>query len=198
MKKNLLFLICLGFSIISFEGNAQGKKCATMNILEKRMQQDPSLRQLMEKSEIQTQKLISTNPHLKLTAQVITIPVVVHVIWNDSIQNVSDEQIQSQLDVLNQDFRFLNADTLNSTHPFRNRAVDAQIEFCLATRDPNGELTTGITRTQTSVVGWDPNDADNIKSSVNGGKDNWDPTQYLNIYVVKLDSLTLGFATFPE
>jgi hypothetical protein len=198
MKKNLLFLICLGFSIISFEGNAQSKKCATMNILEKRMQQDPSLRQRMEESEIQTQKLISTNPHLKRTAQVITIPVVVHVIWNDSIQNVSDEQIQSQLDVLNQDFRFLNADTLNSTHPFRDRAVDAQIEFCLATRDPNGELTTGITRTQTSVVGWDPNDADNIKSSVNGGKDNWDPTQYLNIYVVKLDSLTLGFATFPE
>jgi len=169
-----------------------------MNILEKRMQQDPSLRQRMEQSEIQTQKLITMAQDFKGTAQVITIPVVFHVIWNDPIQNVSDEQIQSQLDVLNQDFRFLNADTLSSTHPFRDRAADAQIEFCLATRDPNGEPTTGITRTQTSVVGWDPNDADNIKSSANGGKDNWDPTQYLNIYVVKLDSLTLGFATFPE
>lgn len=198
MIKNLLYLICIGISIVSFESLAKDTKCATMNILEKRMQQDPSLRQRMEEFEIQTQKWISTNHDYKRTAQIITIPVVVHVIWNDPIQNVSDEQIQSQLDVLNQDFRFLNADTLNSTHPFRDRAVDAQIEFCLATRDPNGELTTGITRTQTSVVGWNPNDADNIKSSANGGKDNWDPTQYLNMYIVKLDSSTLGFATFPE
>lgn len=198
MIKNLLYLICIGISIVSFESLAKDTKCATMNILEKRMQQDPSLRQRMEEFEIQTQKWISINHDYKRTAQIITIPVVVHVIWNDPIQNVSDEQIQSQLDVLNQDFRFLNADTLNSTHPFRDRAVDAQIEFCLATRDPNGELTTGITRTQTSVVGWNPNDADNIKSSANGGKDNWDPTQYLNMYIVKLDSSTLGFATFPE
>ena len=198
MKKNFLLLICIGLSIVSFDGKAQGTKCATMNILERRMLQDPSLRQRMEESEIQTQKLISTNPYLKRTAQVITIPVVVHVIWNDPIQNVSDEQIQSQLDVLNQDFRFLNADTLNSSHPFRGQAADSRIEFCLATRDPNGEPTTGITRTQTSVVGWNPNDPDNIKSTANGGKDNWNPTQYLNMYVVKLDSLTLGFATFPE
>lgn len=198
MIKNLLYLICIGISIVSFESLAKDTKCATMNILEKRMQQDPSLRQRMEEFEIQTQKWISINHDYKRTAQIITIPVVVHVIWNDPIQNVSDEQIQSQLDVLNQDFRFLNADTLNNTHPFRDRAVDAQIEFCLATRDPNGELTTGITRTQTSVVGWNPNDADNIKSSANGGKDNWDPTQYLNMYIVKLDSSTLGFATFPE
>lgn len=198
MQKIYSFLIVMILSSVSFEAFAQGTKCATMNILEKRMQQDPSLRQRMEESEIQTQKLVTIAQDFKRTAQVITIPVVFHVIWNDPIQNVSDEQIQSQLDVLNKDFRFLNADTLSSSHPFRDRAADAQIEFCLATRDPKGEPTTGITRTQTTVVGWDPNDADNIKSSANGGKDNWDPTQYLNIYVVKLDSLTLGFATFPE
>ena len=172
-----------------------------MTNLEKRMIQDPSLRQRMEESEIHTQKWISTNSDYKRTAQVITIPVVVHVLWNDSIQNVSDAQIQSQLDVLNKDFRFLNADTLDGMHPYRSRAADTRIEFCLATRDPNGNFTTGITRTQTSEVSWnafDEDEADNIKSSANGGKDNWDPTQYLNMYIVKFDSVLLGFATFPE
>ena len=165
------------------------------------MIQDPSLRQRMEESEIHTQKWISTNSDYKRTAQVITIPVVVHVLWNDSIQNVSDAQIQSQIDVLNKDFRFLNADTLDGMHPYRSRAADTRIEFCLATRDPNGNFTTGITRTQTSEVSWnafDEDEADNIKSSANGGKDNWDPTQYLNMYIVKFDSVLLGFATFPE
>ena len=114
---------------------------------------------------------------------------------------MSDAQIQSQIDVLNKDFRFLNADTLDGMHPYRSRAADTRIEFCLATRDPNGNPTTGITRTQTSEVAWnafDEDEADNIKSSANGGKDNWDPTQYLNMYIVKFDSVLLGFATFPE
>ncbi len=201
MKKVFLFLIGMSLSFFSFDIIAQSKKCATMTNLEKRMIQDPSLRQRMEESEIHTQKWISTNSDFKRTAQVITIPVVVHVLWNDSIQNVSDAQIQSQLDVLNKDFRFLNADTLDGMHPYRSRAADTRIEFCLATRDPNGNFTTGITRTQTSEVSWnafDEDEADNIKSSANGGKDNWDPTQYLNMYIVKFDSVLLGFATFPE
>ena len=191
----------MSLSFFSFDIIAQSKKCATMTNLEKRMIQDPSLRQRMEESEIHTQKWISTNSDYKRTAQVITIPVVVHVLWNDSIQNVSDAQIQSQIDVLNKDFRFLNADTLDGMHPYRSRAADTRIEFCLATRDPNGNPTTGITRTQTSEVAWnafDEDEADNIKSSANGGKDNWDPTQYLNMYIVKFDSVLLGFATFPE
>lgn len=201
MKKVFLFLIGMSLSLFSFDIIAQSKKCATMTNLEKRMVQDPLLRQRMEESEIHTQKWISTNSDFKRTAQVITIPVVVHVLWNDSIQNVSDAQIQSQIDVLTKDFRFLNADTLDGMHPYRSRAADTRIEFCLATRDPNGNFTTGITRTQTSEVSWnafDEDEADNIKSSANGGKDNWDPTQYLNMYIVKFDSVLLGFATFPE
>jgi len=112
MNKVFLFLIGISLSFVTFKANAQGTKCATMTNLEKRMLKDPSLRQRMEESEIRTQKWISTNPDFKRTAQVITIPVVVHVLWNDSIQNVSDKQIQSQIDVLNKDFRFLNADTV--------------------------------------------------------------------------------------
>jgi hypothetical protein len=75
-----------------------------------------------------------------------------------------------------------------------------EIEFCLATRDPNGNPTTGITRTFTSITGWDDTNLDDIKNSSTGGVDNWDPTRYLNIYVVVFDPTLdlLGFAAFPD
>ena len=79
---------------------------------------------------------------------IITIPVVFHVVYNNSAQNISDAQIMSQLDVLNEDFRRLNADTVNTPSAFQGVAADTEIEFCLAIRDPNGNLTTGITRDQ--------------------------------------------------
>ncbi|MBS4060069.1 MAG: T9SS type A sorting domain-containing protein [Bacteroidetes bacterium] len=198
MKKTLLLAIVIGLSLFSTETYAQSEKCATMQVLEKRIQQNPALKQQMEQSEIQTQDWISSNPNFNRSRQIITIPVVVHVIWNDPVQNVSDAQIYSQIDVLNEDFRLLNADSLDNTHPFWIYTADAQIEFCLATRTPDGNATTGITRTQTSVVAWGEDDFDYIKYTAYGGRDNWDPTQYLNIYVVNLDGSTLGFAAFPD
>lgn len=188
----------LGLSLISFNNHAQTRKCATMNVLEKRIQHNPALKQLMEQSEIQTQERIMSNRIHNGSRQIITIPVVVHVIWNDPIENVSDAQIYSQIEVLNEDFRLLNADSLEETHPFWFYSTDAQIEFCLATRDPNGNPTSGITRTQTTEVAWLDEDFDLIKSTADGGRDNWDPNQYLNIYVVNLDGSTLGFASFPD
>lgn len=187
----------IGLSLISISAHAQARKCATMNVLEKRIQQYPALKQKMEQSEIQTQDWIKSNPDFRDSRQIITIPVVVHVIWNDPIENVSDAQIYSQIEVLNEDFRLLNADSLDESHPFWNYSTDAQIEFCLATRDPNGNPTSGITRTQTSEIAWLDEDFDLIKSTADGGRDNWDPNQYLNMYVVNLDGSTLGFASFP-
>lgn len=127
----------------------------------------------------------------------VTIPVVFHVIWNDPAENVSDNQIFSQLDVLNEDFNLENADSLDPSHPFYQFVGNAQIEFCLATVDPQGNSTSGITRTQTSVTSWAETAFDDIKSSANGGKDNWDPLEYLNIYIANLEGTTLGFASFP-
>ena len=81
-----------------------------------------------------------------------TIPVVIHVVYRNNTQNISDLQIQSQLDILNADFRLNNADTSLIPSPFKNLAADCQIEFCLAQTDPQGNPTSGITRTQTSVL----------------------------------------------
>ena len=81
---------------------------------------------------------------------VITIPVVVHIIHNDEAigvgANISDAQIQSQIDVLNEDFRRLNVDVLSVPAPFRGASADPLIQFCLAQQTPEGILTNGITR----------------------------------------------------
>jgi hypothetical protein len=83
----------------------------------------------------------------------VTIPVVVHVLYNTAAENISDEQILSQIKVLNCDYRHINGDFETVVPPvFQNLAADLSIEFCLASVDPNGNPTTGITRTQTNVT----------------------------------------------
>lgn len=84
-----------------------------------------------------------------ITRDVYTIPVVVHVLYNNDNQNLSDEIILSQIDVLNEDFRRLNADKDQTREIFEPVAADAEIEFMLADMDPDGNATTGITRTET-------------------------------------------------
>lgn len=130
------------------------------------------------------------------TAQTVsTIPVVVHVVWNTPAQNIPDAQVISQIDVLNEDFRRLNADTVNTPVPFKPFSGDAQIEFCLAQRDPQGNPTTGITHTQTSVNNFVPLFCDTaIYYTATGGHDAWDTSQYFNIWVCNSGG---GMATWP-
>jgi len=97
----------------------------------------------------------------------ITIPVVVHVVYNTSAQNISDTRINEQIQVLNEDFRRLNADRVNTPSAFASVAGDAQIEFKLAKIDPNGNTTTGITRTSTSVTGFSQS-LNNVKTTSTG------------------------------
>lgn len=85
-----------------------------------------------------------------LPRAVITIPVVVHVIHKGEAvgigTNISDTQIQSQINVLNEDFRRLNSDILSVPAPFRGVSFDPLIQFCLAQQKPDGTATNGITR----------------------------------------------------
>jgi hypothetical protein len=128
--------------------------------------------------------------------QIITIPVVVHVVYNKPEQNISEAQINSQLVVLNDDYRKLNSDISQIPPPFQPLAADAHIEFKLACRDPQGNKTDGVTRTKTNVevFGHD----DRVKSSSTGGIDAWPSDKYLNVWVCTLDSEgLLGYAQFP-
>ena len=132
---------------------------------------------------------------------ITVIPVVVHLVYNTTAQNISDAQIRSQINVLNADFRMKNADTLPISHPFWTATADAGIEFCLATTDPNGDPTTGIIRTFTSTTKFDYDTINNwsdVKFTVTGGADNWDPHRYLNVWVCNLTGSVLAISTFPS
>ena len=82
-----------------------------------------------------------------IASGIVTIPIVVHVLYKNDAQNISDAQILSQIKVLNEDFRKLNADfASNVPDAFKPVAADMELAFCLATKDPNGSTTTGIIR----------------------------------------------------
>lgn len=127
--------------------------------------------------------------------EVITIPVVIHILYNSSEQNISDAQIKSQIKALNDDFRRNNADAVNTPSVFRPFSADTRIEFCLAQVNPQGKSASGIIRKYTSVKGFYSDDA--MKFTSSGGDDAWDPQSYLNIWVVNFSGQTLGYASFP-
>jgi hypothetical protein len=99
----------------------------------------------------------------------ILIPIVVHVVWYESSENISQQQICSQIAVLNEDFSRNNLDRVNTPVPFAPVAANPRIQFYLATRDPNNNPTDGITRTQTTYMAFTRNDG--VKHNSTGGQD---------------------------
>lgn len=128
-------------------------------------------------------------------ANAFDIAVVVHVVYNTEARNVSDDQVRSQIEVLNQDYMALNADRTNVPSPWTSLAATPGVQFHLATTDPTGQPTTGITHTQTSTVSF--NFDESVKSSAAGGVDPWPTDRYLNIWVCNLSGGLLGYAQFP-
>jgi len=122
---------------------------------------------------------------------VVTIPVVFHVLYANETQNIPDAEILEQLQVLNDDFRRTNADQDN----IWPQGADTEIEFCLATRDPNGAPSSGILRVPTTVSSFGSNDA--MKFTAQGGSDAWPAADYLNYWVCNLGGGLLGYAQFP-
>ena len=142
--------------------------------------------------------------------EIIRIPTVVHVMYAKDEYNISDEKIISQFVVLNQDFRKKNPDYMNTPLEFKDLVADIGIEFVLATKDPDGNLTTGITRTFTTVDGWDgynplkDRSTDDLKLffTNKGGYDAWPVDRYLNIWIAELSDHNgkvglAGYAQFP-
>ncbi|HEU4719057.1 MAG TPA: M43 family zinc metalloprotease, partial [Bacteroidia bacterium] len=142
--------------------------------------------------EANIQQYIAAHGSQVTSQSVYTIPVVVHVVYNTTTQNISDNQVFSQIQVLNEDFGRTNADA--NTH--WSQAANTTIQFCLAQQDPNGNATNGIERRHiTTNVSFGTND--NVKHFSSNGLDAWDPTRYLNIWVCNLGSSLLGYGEFP-
>lgn len=196
MKKHYLVTVALFLSIIG-NSNAQSvRNCGTMPHLHEMEQQDPALTSRMENIERETKQWIDERQNnAQKGAAVVTIPVVVHVVYNTTAQNISDAQINSQINILNQDFRKLNTDISIVPSVFAGLTADCEIQFCLAQRDPSGNATNGIVRKSTTVTSFSSND--NIKRSANGGSDAWNTSAYLNLWVGNLSGGLLGYAQFP-
>ncbi|UPT67731.1 MAG: M43 family zinc metalloprotease [Sphingobacteriales bacterium JAD_PAG50586_3] len=123
----------------------------------------------------------------------ITIPVVVHIIHNNGEENISDQQVLDGLFHLN--LAFANISPYNTSN-----GVNTGIQFCLAQQDPNGEYTFGITRTVSTLTNMNAESEDlQLKNLIR-----WDPTRYLNIWLVKeittfsMGSGVAGYAYFPS
>jgi len=180
-----LFLI-LGISSYASE------KCGTMEALNRITQANPAVLSKLQAVENFTQKNTSNK---KSEKEVITIPIVFHVVYATIMENLSDERILSQLDVLNEDFRKLNSNADNTLDIFKDRAADLEIEFCLAQTDPEGLPTTGINRVFSDSTTFSL--FDNMKFTANGGSDAWPADEYLNFWVCDLEPGFLGYAQFP-
>ena len=186
MRLIFLILFCLSYATIFGQ-----LRCGSDETLYQRYIQTPSLVQERENLEYKIQSWKDK----RISSEILTIPVVFHVLYNQEEENISDEQLLSQLDVLNEDFRRLNQDAINTESDFEEVAADIEIEFCLAVRDPSNLETTGITRTQTDIEGFSLND-NRIFYDTLGGKNYWNNDYYLNIWVCNLNNV-LGFASFP-
>jgi hypothetical protein len=171
------------------------RTCATNDKLAALKANNPSFanhhREVMDYIQNPSTSLLQRAPNVA-----VTIPVVVHVLYKNTTQNISDAQIQSQLTILNNDFRKLNSD-FSSVVPsvFQGLAADSEISFCLATRTPSGAATTGIVRKSVPTFGFVFEDNYYLAS----GDPAWDPTKYLNIWVGRFsDTSLLGFAYLPS
>lgn len=130
-----------------------------------------------------------------LADQVVTIPVVVHVIYNLAAENISEEQIISQINSLNADFAKSNADFSKVPAVFAKLAANSKIQFALAKTNPMGQATSGIMRKKTTRLMW--TDDNKIKYEANGGSTTWDAKSYLNIWVCNTVPGLTGYASFP-
>ena len=202
MKKNVysLALGLAGLALVSAPVNAQApahRSCATDAVLQAQLAADPGLAQRMSAINNQALKFAAqqVGAAQRTSAITVTIPVVVHVLYSTTAENISDAQIQSQIDVLNEDFHKLNADAGKVPAVFAGLAADAGIQFVLAKRTPAGTATNGIERKSSTITTWGT--ADKIKKVSTGGLDAWNASQYLNLWVGTIGGGILGYAQFP-
>ncbi len=205
----LLFSLSLQSQIIVKETPKEKNyiRCATMENHVERLKSNPK-GETLDDFETWLQKRIASDKNTSLQKTLYTIPVVVHIIHNSHAlgtnSNISATQVQSQIDVLNEDFRKLLNTPGHNTHP---DGADAEIEFCLAQTDPDGNLMPepGINRIDQNTAGYVPPFVTNCGNSNTSNIENnikpdtqWNPDNYLNIWVMNLECDLLGYAQFPS
>jgi len=188
--------LILGISLfLSFNYNAQVHFCNTTEKQNSWFEKHPELKvyfdQLQEQARF-NDSVQSQSGHLEMSSAVAiyTIPIVFHILHQGGAENISDAQVIDAVDILNRDFNKLNADTSNVVLPFKTLIGDTKFVFQLATKDPNGICTNSIIRHYDVNTNWIGNFSDYQYT--------WNPTRYLNFYVVKsISSGAAGYTYLP-
>ena len=145
------------------------------------------------------------------TRAVLYIPIVFHILHEGGSENISDEQILNQLDILNRDFRLLNADAANVQYEFNSsnpspvaQPADIEVQFRLATKAPDGTCFSGITRTYSSLTNapsgqmGGSQQVDAIKQGNDVYKGEWAGNKYLNVFIAKEIGGAAGYTMTPN
>mgnify|MGYP001364125792 FL=1 len=186
MKQFLFFLFCIPQLLW-----AQSNWCGTSD---KMIPSNPTIQEQNLMHKIRT--IIANSSFNKSQDSLLIIPTVVHIIHFNGNGDITDLQVQDGMRVINEDFRRTNADTINGNPLFYPFADDCRIEFRLAKLDQNGDSTTGITRTDTSIYPHpEPTNANfnNVKYV-----SHWPSNMYFNIWLVRhISGGALGYAQYP-
>ena len=203
MKKIVLVLLAAIMYVAAF---SQQNICYSTQVVKQKRLTDPVFDQHMRDMEqgfLKQQALNHVDASYESRA-VRTIPVVVHVVYNTTAENVSDAVINAMVAKLNACYRKANTADINASRAaVQGFATDAQIEFCLAQRKPDGTATNGIDRVSTTVTSFSANSTPNdMKQTSTGGAAPWNPSKYLNIYICDLTEATsqggiAGYAYLP-
>jgi len=132
---------------------------------------------------------------------IYTIPLVFHVLHNGGIENISRAQIEDAVAILNRDFRLLNADANTVQSTFQGMPADIEVEFQLATKAPNGQCFSGITRTLSPLTNSGTNGSNQVSAIIAGNdvyNSTWPGNKYLNIFVVNDADGAAGYTTNPN
>ena len=177
-------------------GTPKQRTCGAMQEHQYLLETDPNFRKNQVALEHACQARLRSAAVARVKPYKIT--VVVHVVHNPTkpAEKISVAQVNSQIAVLNRDFRAMNPDRSKTPAVFSGLVADPMIEFALATKDPAGHAVTGITFTETTKESF--SDRGNpVKSKTKGGINAWNTKKYLNIWVCTLSDNLLGYAQFP-
>ncbi|MFV5699947.1 zinc metalloprotease [Flavobacterium sp. ZT3R17] len=169
-------------STVSATNATARRSCASQDVLAEQLKADPTLALRMNQIEAFTQKSMLTN---RLVNGKVVIPVVVNVLYRTAAENISDAQIQSQIDVLNKDYTATNPDFSSTPAEFAGVAANIGITFELVK----------INRKSTTKTSWGTRDA--MKKTKQGGLDPTSPSTNLNLWACTIGGGILGYAQFP-
>ncbi|MDW8850934.1 zinc metalloprotease [Flavobacterium sp. MMLR14_040] len=181
----LLLFSCQNDQTESGDSNVSAiahRGCATQEVLEAQLKADPTLAIRMNEIEAFTNTALLTG---KLVNGKVQIPVVVNVLYRTTAENISNAQIQTQIDVLNKDFNALNSDYGSVPTLFAGVKANVGISFVLDQ----------VIRKSTTKTSWGTNDA--MKKTAQGGLAPTSPTTKLNLWSCTIGGGILGYAQFP-